>query len=133
MFSGTTQPAFILGFQFVKLLSVIICYFLSFGCDDSHRRFGRKSTPDQAEDESKSIQTGRQDSLPHGGMERPLPSDATSPVRSHSRKQSPDNISLKSSDSNVSSTSDISAVTQASMSSAFSTQSERPRHTRKLR
>ncbi|XP_022091190.1 regulating synaptic membrane exocytosis protein 2-like isoform X3 [Acanthaster planci] len=47
------------------------------------------------------------------------------------RKQSPDNISIKSSDSNVSSTSDVSAITQASTASAFSTQSER-RPTRKL-
>ncbi|KAJ8020316.1 Regulating synaptic membrane exocytosis protein 2 [Holothuria leucospilota] len=69
---------------------------------------------------------------PHGGVERPIIPSDTSPSRSHSRKQSPDNISLKSSDSNVSSTSDVSAVTQASMSSAFSTQSERPKHTRKL-
>ncbi|XP_063958594.1 regulating synaptic membrane exocytosis protein 2-like isoform X6 [Lytechinus pictus] len=51
---------------------------------------------------------------------------------SHRRKQSPDNISIKSSDSNLSSTSDVSAVTAASTASAFSTQSERPRPTRKF-
>ena len=70
---------------------------------------------------------------PHGNV-----SMTTGPMmepmtgRPRQRKQSPDNISMNSEDSNMSSQSDVSAITAASTASAFSTQSER-RPIRKLR
>ncbi|XP_070533508.1 regulating synaptic membrane exocytosis protein 2-like isoform X5 [Ptychodera flava] len=45
------------------------------------------------------------------------------PQKPRMRKQSPDNISIKSSDSNVSSTSDVSGITQVSETSRISTMS----------
>ncbi|XP_077990768.1 regulating synaptic membrane exocytosis protein 2-like [Glandiceps talaboti] len=52
---------------------------------------------------------------PHLGMASELP------LKPRLRKQSPDNISIKSSDSNVSSTSDVSGITQISETSRIST------------
>ncbi|XP_033116026.1 regulating synaptic membrane exocytosis protein 2-like isoform X3 [Anneissia japonica] len=69
---------------------------------------------------------------PHGNggsYVNPVPDSHS---RSRQRKQSPDNISIKSSDSNMSTLSDMSALTSASTMSVLSTQSERPRGGRKL-
>ncbi|XP_071966092.1 regulating synaptic membrane exocytosis protein 2-like isoform X3 [Antedon mediterranea] len=70
---------------------------------------------------------------PHGNgglYSNPVPDPHYS--RSRQRKQSPDNISIKSSDSNMSTLSDMSALTSASTMSVLSSQSERPRGGRKL-